>query len=356
MIVYFSKMYQAIPALQELYKKTGGVMITTRLSTFLKVKKNFPDTDIRLTKEYLPNWWPSKKIMHQADVIVTGSPNKEFLSKFQAKKVMTFHGTFAYADKTQWFKFEHFDYLLSIGPRMTEYLSEAGFKNKIIESGYLPFMGFNSLSTKEKSRLYKKLNLAESLRTILYMPRANPFGSWDVLAKRLIEETPKDFNLILRPHPSLAVKMNIGRQYQLREIRKLCKKRGNAVLDLTENSLSSIFNITDLLICDGASSPEDSLFYKIPIIFVETNQTSKAKFAEALKKQNLPDLFIKKRLSIYDCGLSIQLTDSIEAKIKEALNSACEKQKAQESYFNWVFGDRSNKRQKRSVEFLSKLY
>lgn len=61
MIVYFSKMYQAIPALQELYKKTGGVMITTRLSTLLKVKRNFPGTDIRLVKEYFPDWWPTKK-------------------------------------------------------------------------------------------------------------------------------------------------------------------------------------------------------------------------------------------------------------------------------------------------------
>jgi len=353
MIVYFSKMYQAIPALQELYKRTGGVMITTRLSTLLKVKRNFPDTNIRLVKEYLPKWWPTMQLMHKARVIITGSPNKSFLDRFSGKKIMVFHGTYAYADKNQLKTLQHFDYLFSIGPRMTSYLTTGGYSDKIRESGYLPFMGFNSLREKEKNAFYLKLGISESRKTILYMPRANPNGSWDLMAKKLLAETPREYNLILRPHPSQAVKIHIGRQLDLKNIRKLCRQRGNAVLDLADNQLSDIFNVTDLIICDGASSPEDSLFYKIPIIFVETDLTSKDKLAEDLKKQNLPQHEINKRLSIYECGISMSPTQSAAEKIKEAFNKSQQMAKQQEKYFKWVFGKKSMERQNNAVDFIS---
>lgn len=355
MIVYFSKMYQAIPALQELYKKTGGVIITTRLSTLLKVKRNFPATDIRLVKEYFPDWWPTKKLMRQADVIVTGSPNKNFLSQFAAKKIMIFHGTYAYAGQEELNTLKHFDYLFSIGPRMTNYLAQGGYKDKVIESGYFPFLSFKSFDSKQKKEMYRSLNLSPSNKTILYMPMDNPLGSWDVMVEKLLKETPKEYNLILRPHPSMAVKMNIGRQLELRRIKSLCKNRGNTVLDLTDHTLSSIFNITDLIICDGASSPEESLFYKIPIMFVESEITSKNKVTETLNKKGFQQAYIKKLLSIYGCGVCTSPNDNIEEKIKQAFDGDKQKLRKQEEYFEWVFKDRKEQRQKDAISFISNL-
>lgn len=355
MIVYFSKMYQAVPALQELYKRTGGVMITTRLSTFLKVKRNFPDTDIRLIKEYLPNWWPTKKLIHKAKVIVTGSPNKSFLSQFHAKKVMIFHGTYAYAGQDELNTLKHFDYLFSIGPRMTNFLTQGGYKHKVIESGYFPFLGFKLFSPRERKEIVQTLNLSPNKKTILYMPMGNPFGSWDKMAEKLIRETPEEFNLILRPHPSMAVKINIGRQLQLQKIRALCKNRGDATLDLTDHPLSSIFNITDLIICDGASSPEESLFYKVPIIFVETELTSRIKLAEDLTKKNFSQSYINKLLSIYDCGNTMYPTDDVAKIIAQATDKCPKQSRQQEKYFEWVFKDRETQSQKDAINFISNL-
>ena len=355
MIVYFSKMYQAIPALQELYKKTGGVIITTRLSTLLKVKRNFPGTDIRLVKEYFPDWWPTKKLMRQADVIVTGSPNKKFLGQFSAKKVMIFHGTYAYAGQEQLNTLKHFDYLFSIGPRMTNYLIQGGYKDKIIESGYFPFLSFEVFNQQQKKEMYRTLNLSPKNKTILYMPRGKPNGSWDIMARKLIDETPIEFNLVLRPHPSQAVKLNFASQLNLRKIKKLCERRGNAALDLISQPLSSIFNISDLIICDGASSPEDSLFYKIPIIFLETELTSRKKIQDALNNKGISEISIRKLLSIYECGISMHPNDSVRDKIYEGLNPVNDKSEQQEKYFKWVFSNRSVNKQNLAIAFLSRF-
>lgn len=343
-------MYQAIPALYELYKRTGGAIVTTRLSTFIKTKRNFPEADVRLVKDYLPKWWPSKKLLHEAKLIVTGAPYRSFLAQFSAKKAMIFHGTYVHANDEELLRLKHFDFLFSFGKRMTEYLSKGGYQKKIIESGYIPFLSFKHLSTAQKEVIYKKLHLSPSKQTILYMPMGKSFSSWDIMAEKLVSETPKEFNLILRPHPSYNTTINLVQTFKLIKLRLLCRKRGNTFLDKSNLSQGEIFNLTDLLICDGASVPEEALFYKIPIIFVETDRASKVKFREHMQKNNLNERYIKRVLSIYDCGVSITPDESVAKKIKLALSQ--DKTEAQESYFKWVFNGRSKDRQLEATRFI----
>ena len=179
-------------------------------------------------------------------------------------------------------------------------------------------------------------------------------GSWDLMAERLLKETPLEFNLILRPHPSYNSNLNLLRTLRLKKIKSICKKRGNTLLDLSNLAHSTIFNITDVLICDGGSAPEEALFYNIPTIFIETEHTSKVNFESMMSANGLKKDYIEKALSIYDFSVCLKQNDSVAEKIRQALYA--NKVDAQNTYFNWVFNENSTNRQIGTVNFIIKNF
>jgi hypothetical protein len=94
MIVYFTKQYQAVPALWPLYHALGGVFVTTRPSTRRALRRVYPGTRVALLREAFGRFSRGDELLRQADAIVTGSPNRALLSRYSAEKYMVFHGTY----------------------------------------------------------------------------------------------------------------------------------------------------------------------------------------------------------------------------------------------------------------------
>lgn len=288
--------------------------------------------------------------MQQASLIITGSPNQDLLHRYPGKKCMVFHGTYAFMAQEEIDSLGHFDTLCVIGPRMQEALDNAGLTSKIVASGYLPFMDFPQRNTVERAQHLQKLGLDPQQNTLLYLPRGYPYGSWDVMAEQLLRQIPREYNLILRPHPSQSVTARIHDKFGFMRLSRLCRERGNALLDLAACKLSTLFSISDLVISDGASSPEEALFYDLPLVFVENSGSSPAAITSMMRGKRLSENYIEKLLTIYQCGMSIT-PDSMDISriIASSLAESERFRPYREQFFHWVFGDRGMDRQQRSI-------
>ncbi len=89
MIAYFTKQYQAVPALMPLHRRAGGVLVTTRPSTRRAIRRVYPGTPVAILCESLGRFSRGDELLRRADAIVTGSPNRALLSRYRAKKYMS---------------------------------------------------------------------------------------------------------------------------------------------------------------------------------------------------------------------------------------------------------------------------
>ncbi|WP_142810195.1 hypothetical protein [Tepidiphilus olei] len=354
MIVYFTKQYQAVPALWPLYHALGGVFVTTRPSTRRALRRVYPGTRVALLREAFGRFSRGDELLRQADAIVTGSPNRALLSRYSAEKYMVFHGTYAFMSKVEIDGLRHFDHICVIGPRMYDVLAGAGLQDKLFHSGYLPFLDFPERDPDMRHEFLLQAGLDPAAKTLLYLPRGKPYGSWDVMAEKLLKNVPSQYNLILRPHPSQSVTARIKDRLGFMRLQRLRRERGNALLDLTSCKLSTLFAISDLVITDGASSPEEALYYDLPLLFVESAGSSRDAIAAMMRSKEIQEEYIAKLLTIYDCGMRMTPDSRDMAQIIDAsLAESDHFQPQREAYFKWVFGDRSKVRQQNLIRQLA---
>ncbi len=354
MIAYFTKQYQAVPALMPLHEALGGEFVTTRPSTRRALRRVYPNAPVTLLRESLGRWSRGDALLRRADAIVTGSPNRALLSRYAARKYMVFHGTYAFMSQTEIDGLRHFDHICVIGPRMYDALAGAGLQDKLVYSGYLPFLDFPERDVGWRHEFLQQAGLDPAAQTLLYLPRGKPYGSWDVMAEKLLKNVPSRYNLILRPHPSQSVTARIKDRLGFMRLQRLCRERGNSLLDLTSYKLSALFSVVDLVITDGASSPEEALYYDLPLLFVESAGSSPDAITAMMRGKKIQEEYIAKLLTIYGCGMRMRPDSQDMARIIDSSLAESDHFRPQrEAYFNWVFGERGKERQQNLIRQLA---
>lgn len=353
MIVYFTKAYQAVPALMQIYQALGGVFVSTRLSTIRAIRQSYPGTRAEWHKGFLGGFSPGKKYLEQADVILTGSPYKKLLEEYPGKKYTVFHGTYTYLSALELASMQHFDMLCAIGPRMLTVMESSGLPIQYMVSGYLPFLEYPAKSESFRRDLLSGLGLDPGKRTLLYVPTGKPNGSWDWLAERLVRDISPNFNLILRPHPSQSVTARFSDILGFFRLRRACRQRGSAMVDLTSCKLSHLYAVSDLIISDGTSTAEESLYYDTPQVFVETDRFSRPHIRRMMLEKGADPGYVEKLVTLYDCGTSLTPEcDNLDRLIRNSLDEAKNYAARRGEYFSWVFGDRGLDNQSRFIEHL----
>lgn len=357
MIVCFTKQYQAVPALAPICRETGAPLVSTRGSTPKAIRKTHPDIATAKLRTFWPHGGRGGKLLAQADLIVTGALNRRLLSPYQARKCMVFHGTYAFMAHKEIDDLRHFDIVCVIGPRMQQILQHAEIKAELVDAGYLPFLDFPRREETRRRSFLQTVGLDPHNPTLLYLPRGKPYGSWNVMAEKLIRAVPHHYNLILRPHPSQSVTARLRDRLGYLRLARLARNRGNCLLDLTSHPLASLFSVADLVLSDGASSPEEALFYDIPQIFIESRGSSPDAIATMMRNKKISEDYIEKLLTIYQCGKRVTPDDrDITSTIESAMVDADGYRPQREAYFRWVFGERSLNRQQRLIQQLALQY
>lgn len=355
-IVYFTKAYQPVPALYQPYRHLGGCFVTTRRSTVRAIKKAYSGAKAESLRGVLSPFARGKGLLEQADLIVTGNPYKKLLEEYKAKKYNVFHGTYTYLGRRDLLTMTHFDCLCLVGPRMREVIALSGLDVKHEVAGYLPFMEYPERGDEVRNAILSGMGLDPARPTVLYVPTGRPWGSWDWLSFRLIEEVRPEFNLILRPHPSHSVTSRLHDIWQFNKLKALAKKRGGAVIDLAGNKLSSLYAAVDLVISDGTSTAEESLFYDLPQIIVESPVFSRKHVEARMRAQEVPQHYIDRLVALYDCGkILTPQSERLTALLETAISGASQYALRRDHYFQWVFGERGLAPQHQFIESLRKF-
>ncbi len=169
-------------------------------------------------------------------------------------------------------------------------------------------------------------------------------GSWNDLAEKLIQSLSSDFNLILRPHPSQSLTPRSKDRRSFKRVKVLAEKRPNTFVDLTSQPLSDLQSIADLLVSDANSPAEESLFYDVPQLFVETSSFSRDYLASLANKEGMHPDDTEQLLTLYECGPSLNLKHGhydINREIEKAISDSSSYSLQREKYFSWVFGSRN---------------
>ncbi len=344
-------MYQAVPALRQLQVALGGSFVSTRSSTVKAIRKNYPQADALHLRSMWPKFSAGYRQMSESDLIVTGSPNNSLLKTFRAKKYMVFHGTYAYLSVNEVRAMEHFDHLCVLGPRMMQVVENAGLAGKASFSGYLPFLEYPQKDAGARQQFLLGLGLDPAKKTLLYLPWGKPYGSWDLIAEKLLREIPASYNLILRPHPSQSVTMRFRDRLGFMRLQKIIKARGAAYLDLTAQKLPLLYAHADLIISDGTSPAEESLYYDLPQIFVETERFSRTVVSRMMHAKNSDKKQIESVIRLYDCGkILAPQTVNLERLVQDAIDGAHQYADERNAYFKFAFGARNNDAQKKLIE------
>jgi hypothetical protein len=352
-IVYFTKGFQPMPALYQLYQRLGGHFVTTRRSTSRAIERAYSDVKAESLRGILSPFAKGKNLLEQADLVVTGNPYKKLLGPYKAKKYNVFHGTYTYLGRRDLLVMSHFDCLCVIGPRMREAIALSGLEVKFEIAGYLPFMEYPERCDNVRNQVLSGMGLNPDQPTVLYVPTGKPWGSWDWLSFRLVEEAPSNFNLILRPHPSHSVTSRLHDTWQFNKLKSIARKRGRTVIDLAGNRLSSLYAAVDLVISDGTSTAEESLYYDLPQIIVESPFFSRKHVEQRMCAQEMPQHYIDHLVELYDCGTILTPhSKHLAAILETAISDASRYAVCRNRYFKWVFGERSLAPQHQFIESL----
>lgn len=350
MISYFSKQFQAVPALMALQRELGGAFVSTRANTLHAIHQHYPAVDLSRINNLWPKHSKGYARLQASDLIVTGSPNNSLLKQFAAKKYMVFHGTFAPLSVPEAKAMAHFDHLCVLGPRMMHVIEEAGLADKASYCGYLPFLENPLKNPQAKHDFLQNLGLNPANKTVLYLPAGRPIGSWHLMAEKLVRELPATFNLILRPHPSHSVTARFKDKLGYLRLNALIQARSNAYLDLTAQKLSQLLAHGDLVISDGTSPAEESLYYDLPQLFVETPLYSRALAKQILDNKGIATRHSEAVLQIYDCGNTLTPhTQDTAGVVESALVDAAQFCQQRAHYFEYVFGAKDFSAQQRLI-------
>jgi hypothetical protein len=347
-------MFQAVPHLAQIAGVLPGVFVSNRASTLRAVARQYPALPRARYWRQLGPLAPGNRRLRNADVIVTGSPYRDFLKPYSARKCTVFHGTYMFLSRDALQANTHFDLLCVIGPRMQSMV--ARFADEIpvtaVRTGFLPFCEFPEQSAAHRQATLRAMGLDPEQRTIVYTPSRRGIGSWNAVVERLLRSAPAHYNLVLRPHPSQAITPRAADQALFGQITALIRARGNALLDLSLFPLSTVLSVADLVISDANSPAEESLFYDVPQMFIETETFSRETIIEQGKKEGMHDEDMEKLLAIYDCGPSLRVGPDADFshRIDHALEHASDHARARRDYFAWVFGERDRLANQRVAE------
>ncbi len=357
-IVYFSKMFQAVPHLAQVAALLPGTFVSSRHSTLTAARKLYPQLDQARHSRWLGKLAAGNRLLSKAEVIVTGSPYRSFLKPYAASKCTVFHGTYMLLSKEALLSNSHFDLLCVIGPRMQQMIDRFADQVHVntAATGFLPFCEFPEQSPTQRETVLLDLGLAPDLQTILYTPSRRGVGSWDLLAESLVRKVPGHFNLVLRPHPSQALTSRAKDRDSFRRVAALVEKRSNTLLDLTSHPLPALQSIADLVISDANSPAEESLFYDVPQLFIETPQLSRDVMARMGRDQGMHPDDMAQLLTLYESGPSVFLKETgvdLSGAIETALAERDYRTQRRQDYFSWVFGKRDRLANQRVAEAIS---
>lgn len=344
-VVYYSRMFQAVPHLAQVCAELPGTFVTSRNSTLKAARRLYPEMPAAKTSKFFGGLCRANRAMKNADVIVTGSPYKNVLAPFSAKKCNVFHGTYMMFSREALLANAHYDLLCVTGPRMQQMIERYADEIPVntAQTGFLPFAEFPVKSDAFTLSTLEKLNLNPEYKTVLYTPSRRGIGSWNYAAEQLIRTLPQHFNLILRPHPSQAITPRRKDKVSFNKVKKMAEIRGNTIVDLTSLPLPHLQCITDLLISDANSPAEESLFYDVPQLFIETDELSRDYMAKLAKKEKMYKEDTEKLLTLYGIGNSVFLKDGFfdfSNIVEESLLDSAGFIEKREEYFSWVFGNR----------------
>ena len=356
-IVYFSQMFQAVPALAQVCARTGGVLVSSRVSTLAAVRNHYPAIDCARFSKRVPWLYRGNRLLRDADIIVTGSPYQKLLQPYRAKKCMVFHGTYVLFTRAAVVSNAHFDLLCVTGPRMQSMIGRhADIKLRCVNTGFLPFAEFPEVDAEYRQRTLVAMGLDPGRNTLIYTPSRKPTGSWGLLAERLVLQAPRQYNLILRPHPSQALTARVSDRFNFAKIGHLCRKRGNAVLDLIRFSLPQALSVADLVISDANSPAEESLFYDLPQLFVESAAFSRDDYYRSCVEERMHPDDTEQLMQLYACGDSFRAeSEDLAGAIGKAVAAGERYREARERYFNWVFGVRDRRAPERVAAAMERL-
>ena len=356
-VAYFSKMFQAVPQLMEVQKHAGGGFVSSRKSTLDAVRKLYPQVPVSRYYSLLAKFSPGYKVLSAAQAIVTGAPGGRILSQFDAKRCMVFHGTYMFLSRDALRRMAHFDLLCAIGPRMQRTIerSRQEFDLHTVQSGYLPFDSFPIKSVEANRANLAQLGLSPERKTIVYMPWGKPYGSWEQMAEKMVRELSPEFNLILRPHPSQGLTSRRSDRASFRRVSALCQARHNTLLDLNSCSLSQLFSLADLMVTDGTSPAEESLFYDVPQLFVETPLWTTDVIRQDAQREGMHEEDLAHYLTLFECGPTYRVGQSgkLGDVVADALAAADGLRIRRDDYFRWVFGQRGRQAGARVHQALS---
>lgn len=350
-ITYYTRMYQAVPTLMPFYRALGGNFVTPRAATARAINRVYSDVSVVRDNRLFGKFSAGHRLLKASDLIVTGAPYKNALQAYGAKKYMVFHGTFAYMTVKEVQAMAHFDRLCVIGPRMMQVVEKAGLADKAMLCGYIPFLDYPMRDEQSRHTFLTNLGLDPAKKTLIYLPWGNPFGSWNLMAEKLLNEIPADYNLILRPHPSQSVTLRLKDRFAFMRLEKIIKARGSAYLDLTAQKLPLLYANADLIISDGTSPAEESLYYDLPQIFVETEHFSREVVGQIMRAKGADDQHIASVTSLYNCGkILTPQTEKIDILVQYALETKDEYADERQRYFSYAFGARNHEAQQNLIE------
>jgi hypothetical protein len=305
----------------------------------------YPQLEHARYSRWLGPYAAGNRALSKADIIVTGSPYRGFLQPYSAKKCTVFHGTYMLLSKEALLSNLHFDLLCVIGPRMQQMIDRFSDQVQVntVTTGFLPFCEFPEQSAAQREEVLAGLGLASEQQTIVYVPSRRGLGSWDLLAEDLVRSAPAGLNLVLRPHPSQALTARAKDRESFRRVAALAKKRPNTLLDLTSHSLSALLSVADLVVSDANSPAEESLFYDVPQLLIETPSLSRDVVARMANSQGMHPDDLAQLLSLYDCGPAVTVTESgrdLSSAIELGLANSGQFSRRRQEYFSWVFGAR----------------
>lgn len=357
-VVYFSKMFQAVPHLAQVARALPGTFVSSRTSTLRAFQRLYPDLEVARYSKRFGFLVRGNRLLKDAGAIVTGSPYGSFLKPYAAKKGTVFHGTYMMLSKDALLRNSHFDLLCVIGPRMKgmlERFPEAERLN-IVDTGFLPFCEYPERSAQQRAAVLQRLGLDPQRQTVLYTSSRRGFGSWQRAAEQLVNTAAPHLNLILRPHPSQSLTSRRADRDSFKRVRALIQARGNAFLDLSECALSEVLSVSDLVVSDANSPSEEALFYDIPQLMIETPECSRDVIRQIGEREAMHPDDLSQLLTLYDCGPNLYIGDQtpdFSTVLDRALTDQTAYAAQRERYFSWVFGSRdrmANERVARAIQ------
>lgn len=357
-VVYFSKMFQAVPHLAQVSDALPGIFVSSRRSTLKAVHNLYPGLATARYSRYFGQLAKGNRALRNADVIVTGSPYGSFLAPYSgARKCTVFHGTYMMLSREALLKNSHFDLLCVIGPRMQGMIERFApdIALNTVATGFLPFCEYPERSAAYRLEVLKRLNLDPANRTVVYTPSRRGIGSWERVAEQLVRTAPAHFNLILRPHPSQGLTSRSRDRASFKRVQALILQRRNATLDLTSQPLPVALAVADLVVSDANSPAEESFFYDLPQFFIETPEFSRDTLSQLGKREAMHAQDLDRLLGLYDCGVSefvdnqCDFSDSLDRAIDDSARFAAKRQ----DYFSWVFGARDRHANQRVAEAIT---